>query len=98
MESIWKVVAEILVEPGDLPSGSTKAFANIVTWADSASIAKEKIAGYLGSYKWQLLSAEDAQVVDEGHDYGDDINQMIEKAQGNPQAIILGRFLSYKEN
>jgi hypothetical protein len=35
MQRLWVITAEILVEPGDLPSGETKGFANIVTWADS---------------------------------------------------------------
>jgi hypothetical protein len=98
MTTIWKVSAEILVEPGDLPSGSTKAFANILTWGDSVGGVQEKISQYLKSFKWELLSIADASTVEEDHDYGDEINSMIERTQGNPQAIILGRFFSYKEN
>jgi hypothetical protein len=29
-EQLWVITAEILVGPGDLPSGDTKGFANIV--------------------------------------------------------------------
>jgi hypothetical protein len=44
METIWMTTCEVLVEPGDLPSGSTKAFANITTWADSRDMARDKIS------------------------------------------------------
>ncbi len=98
METIWMTTCEVLVEPGDLPSGSTKAFANITTWADSPDTAKVKIARYLESFKWHLISIEDAHPFDESRKYEDDVAEMIEKTKGNPNAIILGRFFSYKEN
>jgi len=95
---IWKVLAEILVEPGDMPSGSTKGFMNVITWADSADQAKQKLARYLESFKWHLIDIEDAQPIDEDVDYGEEIETMINKTRSNPEAIILGTFHSYKEN
>ena len=98
MESIWITLAEISVEPGDLPSGATRAFAKITTWADSSKTVEEKLSRYLETYKWRLLSMQDAQPIDEEHDYGDEIQHMIERTRENPKAIILGRFFSYKVN
>lgn len=98
METIWMATCEVLVEPGDLPSGSTKAFANITTWADSIDTAKDKISRYLESFRWHLISVEDAHPVDESHAYDDEASDMIERTKGNPDAIILGHFFSYKEN
>ncbi len=98
METIWMIMCEVLVQPGDLPSGSTKAFANITTWADSPATAKEKIARYLESFNWDLISIENAHPVDENRNYEEEVADMIERTKGNPNAIILGRFFSYKEN
>jgi hypothetical protein len=98
MEAMWKVVAEVLVEPGDMPSGSTKAFVPVTTWADSADTAREKLSRYLESFNWHLISIEDAHPIDENGDYGEEVADMIERTRNNPKAIILGRFFSYKEN
>jgi hypothetical protein len=98
MQTIWLVTSEVLVEPGDLPSGSTKAFVNITTWADSVETIREKLSRYLETYKWHLISIEKAHPIDEAHDYGDEIEDMLERTKANPEAIILGRFHSYKEN
>jgi hypothetical protein len=98
MQEIWRIVAEILVEPGDTASGSTKGFMNITTWADSAEAASAKIADYLGTFKWRVISIEDASRIDENQDYGEQIEDMIDRTRSDPNAIILGTFHGYKEN
>src|SRR5437870_1125475 len=98
MGEIWKVVAEVLVEPGDMPSGSTKGFLTATTWADSLDTVTKKLSRYLESYKWHLISIEDAHPIDENQDYGEEIAEMIERTRNNQDAIILGTFFSYKED
>jgi hypothetical protein len=98
MKTIWLVTSEILVQPGDMPSGSTKGFVNITTWADSVETVREKLSRYLETFKWHLISIEKAQPIDESHDYGNEIEDMLERTRSNPDAIILGTFHSYKEN
>ena len=98
METIWITTCEVLVEPGDLPSGSTKAFAKITSWADSPEMVGEKISRYLQSFNWHLIAVEDAQPFDENQDYDEEAAEMIERTKEDPNAIILGRFFSYKEN
>ena len=53
---MWLVTTEVLVEPGDIPSGSTKGFMNITTWGDSQDAVKEKISRYLQTFKWHLIA------------------------------------------
>ena len=95
---MWLVTCEILVEPGDMPSGLTKGFVNVTTWSDSIDAIEEKLARYLETFGWHLLSIAKAVRVDELRDYSDEINDMVERASANPQAIVLGTFHSYKEN
>lgn len=99
MEKIWKVVAEILVEPGDMPSGLTKGFMNVTTWADSAESARGKLAKYIEQFKWHVISIEDARPVADNEEYNDEqMEDMIARTRTNPNAIILGTFHGYKEN
>jgi hypothetical protein len=49
MKELLVAGAEILVKPGDLPSGNTKAFVNAVTWADSSNNAEKKVSQCLKS-------------------------------------------------
>jgi hypothetical protein len=98
MQTMWMVTSEVLVEAGDLPSGSTKAFVNVIAWADSVDTLKDKLSCYLESYNWHLISIEKAQPIDESRDYGEEVAEMIAKTRNNPDAIILGRFFTYKED
>lgn len=98
MQTMWMVMSEVLVEPGDLPSGATKAFVNVTTWADSLDTVRAKLSAYLESFNWHLISIEKAQPIDEHLDYGAEVAEMIERTRENPDAIILGRFFTYKEN
>ncbi len=63
MERIWKLVVEVQVEPGDMPSGLTKGFMNVTTWAESAQSARDKLAKYIERFKWHVISIEDVRLV-----------------------------------
>ena len=99
MEQIWKLVAEILVEPGDMSSGLTKGFVNVTTWAYSADSAREKLAQYIKRFNWHVIGIEDARPVGDDEEYEDEqMEDMIARTRTNPKAIILGTFHGYKEN
>jgi hypothetical protein len=96
MLELWVVTAEIVVERGDLPSGNTNAFVNVVTWADSSSHVEQKVRQYLESYEWSLVSIEDAHPFDEARSYSDKVLDTVEQAKNNPQACIIVEAFSYK--
>ncbi len=99
METIWKLVAEILVEPGDMASGLTKGFMNVTTWADSAESARNKLSAYLERFNWHLISIESANTIPDCETCeNDEIQEMVARTRENPRAIILGTFHGYKEN
>jgi|KBSMisStaDraftv2_1062788.scaffolds.fasta_scaffold136974_2 hypothetical protein len=95
-QEIWILVVEVLVEPGDLPSGSTRAFTTITTWAESAQEAQEKLSAYLDTFNWKVLEVEQVQRYSDAETYQESLIEMIEQTKGNPQAIILGEFHTYK--
>ena len=99
MEQIWKLVAEVLVKPGDMPSGLTKGFMNVTTWADSADSATEKLARYIERFKWHVVGIEDARPIADDEEFeNEQMEDMVARTRTNPKAIILGTFHGYKEN
>jgi hypothetical protein len=99
MVQVWKLVAEVLVPLGDMPSGLTKGFMNVITWADSAETAREKLSNYIEKFQWRILSIEDARPVADDEEFDDEnMADMVTRTRTNPNAIILGTFHGYKEN
>lgn len=99
MAELWNIRAEIIVQPEDFPSGETNGFMNIVTWADSAEAAQEKIASYFHGFDWHVVGVEEATVLplDFVSD-SDEFQNIFERARNNPDAIICGTFHSFKTN
>ena len=91
-------MTEIVGDSKDSATGSEIGFMNITTWANSPESAGEKIRRYLESFGWHLVSVEKADVIDEDSQYGEDVSDMIERTRPNPNAIILGKFHTYKTN
>lgn len=96
---LWKILAEIEVEPGDLGNETdyTKGFMNVIVWGASETSARDRLSQYLESFTWRLLSVPEVERVDESKGYGEDVLAMVERARQNPKAIILGCFHSYRE-
>jgi hypothetical protein len=95
-QRLWVITAEILVEPGDLPSGETKGFANIVTRADSPKTAQQKVSEVLKAYKWEVLGIEATRPFNGSRSYNDDVLDIVDQARTNPNACIIGTVFSYK--
>jgi hypothetical protein len=95
-QQLWVVTAEILVKPGDLASGDSKGFTNIVTWADSSSAAQQKVSEVLKSYGWEVLGIEAARRFDDSRSYDGDLLEIVDQARTNPNACIIGTVFSYK--
>jgi hypothetical protein len=98
MPVLWIVTCEISVEPGDLDTGNTLAFTNIVTWGEGPEDAAEKVRTCSAEYKWIVLGIERVEPVDHDKDYGESLNELIDQASGNPNALLYGTFYSYKVN
>ena len=98
MEKVWITTAEIAVEPGDIPSGNTLGFMKITMWASSHEEFLRRLREYLTKYRWKLISLDKTEVVDPSHDYGDEVNQMIDETLKDQKAVRLGTYYSYKPN
>ena len=95
-QQLWVVSAEILMKPGDLASGDTKGFTNVVTWAYSSQAAQQKVSEVLKSYGWEVLGFEAAGPFDDSRDYDDNLLDIVDQARANPNACIIGTVFTYK--
>ena len=95
-QQLWIITAEILVKPGDLTSGETKGFTNVVTWADSPKNAEQKVSEVLKSCGWDVLGIEALRRFDDSKSYTEDLLDIAHGARTNPDACIVGTVFSYK--
>ncbi len=98
MPVLWRVMTEIRVQPDDFPTGETNGFINVITWAESAEHACERLANYIDSFDWQIVEVDSVVPVNDLIQCSSEMEDMICRAQNNPLAIILGTFHSYKLN
>lgn len=71
------------------------AFTVVTTWAASPEEFREKCIRMLESYGWKLLGVERASPVPLNGDFGEEVEDMLERTRSNPNAIIYGTFHSY---
>jgi hypothetical protein len=50
----------------------------------------------LATFNWNLIEADKIELADRDKDYGEEFNELLAQAEVNPNAIILGRFYTYK--
>ncbi len=95
MKQLWIGVVEVLLEPAAL-DGDTRAFTNVVTWANNTSDYVDSVTRVFAGYGWSVLGTENERPVDIETDYTDEIAEIIERAEANPNACIFATFYSYK--
>jgi hypothetical protein len=66
-------------------------------WAISDESARNKLAAYLATFNWKLLGVEESAFIDPDVAPNSGLDDLIDRAKGNPEAIILGTFHSYRE-
>lgn len=98
MRQLWIATCEVSVGSGVLDSGRTLAFTNIVTWGQTSEEALTNIRRCFAEYKWTLIGCEQIDSMDPSKDYGDELNDLIDRATGNPNAFLYGTFHTYKPN
>ena len=94
---IYMVRFEIQVQPEDFKSGQTMGFMNAIVQAESHDSAVSKLKDYLRRFDWHVIEIEENRLIEEDFIFDDDeMQDMLERARPNDQAIILGTFHSYE--
>jgi hypothetical protein len=94
MKELWIGVVEVLTEPS-AGSGDTRAFTNVVTWAESSSAYLDSVTAVFSKYNWTVLGVEGARPVQSAADFGEAVTDIVERAQSNPSACIYSTFHYY---
>jgi hypothetical protein len=94
MKELWIGVVEVLTEPsaGD---GDTRAYTNVVTWAESVSSYIDQVTAVFAEYGWTVLGSKNIRPVDPNDSYSEDVAEVIQRAKANPKACIFARFHYY---
>jgi hypothetical protein len=94
MKDLWIGVVEVLTEPS-VGSGNTRAFTNVVTWANDASAYVDSVTLVFANYGWTVLGTENERPVAGLTDSSDEIIEIIDRARDNPNACIFATFHYY---
>ncbi len=92
---IWIGTIEISYFDWDTPAVRKNAFTVVSTWACDSEQFAAKCKRMLESYGWHLLGVEKANPASILHDFSDEVEDMLERTKGNPNAIIYGTFYTY---
>ncbi len=92
---IWIGTVEIYWSDENTPKVFRPAFTVVTTWAVSPEEFREKCIRMLESYGWKLLGVERSNPLPDNGEFSEEIEDMLERTRGNPNAIIYGTFYSY---
>jgi hypothetical protein len=89
---IWIGTVEISWSDEKTPNVFRPAFTVVTTWAVSLDEFREKCIRMLESYGWKLLDVGRANRVPENVEFGEEVEDTLERTRTNPNAIIDGTF------
>ncbi|HKV91802.1 MAG TPA: hypothetical protein VJW20_04560 [Candidatus Angelobacter sp.] len=103
LHQLWIGLVEVRPGPNcDILDGGKGAFVNIVTWAANADEYERKARLVLDELHLDVVGVENAEPVDarRAHEGSltDSIEDMVSRAEGNPNAIIYGTFHIYEKD
>ena len=97
-QELWRGLVELRRLPGSgLPAGSIGAFTTIVTWASNPAEFRDKAECLAASLKLYVFGVEgEHPVANDPPGAVNGIAGLIERAEGNPNAILYGTFYTYR--
>jgi hypothetical protein len=94
MRELWIGVVEVLTEPSE-GDGDTRAFTNVVTWANTAQGYIDSVTSVFEGYGWTLLGAENVRPIAQQRNFNEEMAEIVERAKTNPDACIYATFHYY---
>jgi hypothetical protein len=94
LPELWIGVVEVLTEPS-AGAGNTRAFTNVVTWAETASDFIESVSAVFKEYGWHVLGAENQRPIANETNFSEEIAEIIKRARHNSKACIFSTFYYY---
>jgi len=91
---IWSGLVEL--KPLNRPKyGAAGAFTNIVTWARDAEEFRGKADTIAATLSMCVMQVENVAPVGDSADWPEEFEDMVRRAEANPNAIIYGTFHNY---
>jgi len=81
--------------------GAAGAFTNIVTWARNSEefrVKAERLAAHLEMFLMRVKTADPLVEALKKRKPVEEIDQMVQQAEANPNAIVSGTFLTYRHD
>ena len=101
-QQLWIGLVEVrALKPTEVLGDAKGAFVNVVTWASDADEFKtnaELVLGKLGLFIVEIENPEPVSIRRKKAEFEDEIEDMIARAQDNPNAIIYGTFHTWKRD
>jgi len=92
LRELWIGEIEVLTEP---TGGNTRAYTNVIAWADSRQEYGRSASAVLEGYGWTVLKTENVRPVSRESNYREEIAEIIERARSIPKACIFGTLHYY---
>ena len=93
MKELWTAHVHLLTPPGEF--GDTKAFTNVVAWADSPEDFTATISPILARRHWSILSVQQCKPATACTSMIEELSKQIEQAKQQPGSCVFGTLHYY---
>ena len=93
MEELWTAQVHILTPPVEF--GDTKAFTNVVAWAEGAEEFTALVTSMLAKRNWSVLGVRQCKRVADCTGILEELAEQIERAKMKPGGCVLGTMHYY---
>jgi hypothetical protein len=94
MKELWTAQLHILTPPAEF--GDTKAFTNVVAWAEDAEDFRAAVSSIFAGRHWSILSVQQCKRADDcTTTIQEELAEQIERVKQQPGACIFGTLHYY---
>jgi hypothetical protein len=93
MKELWAAQINILTPPAEF--GDTKAFTNVVAWAEDAEDFRARVSSIFARRHWSILSVQQCKRAADCTAIQEELAEQIERARKQPGGCIFGTLHYY---
>jgi hypothetical protein len=97
MKKLWKGLCDVRVPRKFLDNGNVLAFVWVITWAENEAAFAKKARALWESHDGELLAYDELEAIEPDSDHSE-LNDLIDEARDNPEAVLFGTFHSYPDD
>lgn len=93
MKELWTAQVRLLTPPAEF--GDTKAFTNVVAWAEDAENFTAAVSSIFARRHWSILGVQQCQRAADCTAMTEELSEQIEQAKSQPGICIFGTLHYY---